>query len=253
LSDSTVRNIINPVRSCFATAVREGKVRHNPCAGAALPHRQRVEDDDHQEVQAFSREQLSTFLAVVDSRHRLMFRVLAATGLRVSELLALQWQHLRLDGSEPCVRVRRALVRGRVQPPKSKHGRRDVPLPNGLVDDLRAWRKDTEWPRLEDLVFPSLASTPLLVENVRRRVLAPAAEEAGAPWAGFHTFRHTTASLLFARGSNVVQVQRWLGHHSPSFTLDTYVHLLREDALEPLEFAATTPADELRLSRLQAV
>lgn len=229
LSDSTVRNVLNPVRSCFATATREGKVRGNPCAGSALPHREEVTDEDQPEVRALSREQLATFLAVVHPRHRLMFRLLAATGLRVSELVALQWRHLTLDGSRPCVRVRRALVRGRVQPPKSKYGRRDVPLDAALVRDLRTWSRETEWPGEEDFVFPSLAGTALAVENVRRRVLRPAAEEAGAAWAGFHTFRHTRASLLFARGDNVVQVQRWLGHHSASFTLDTYVHLLPGD------------------------
>jgi len=47
-------------------------------------------------------------------------------------------------------------------------------------------------------------------------------------WVGFHTFRHTCATIRFRRGWNAVQVQRWLGHHSPSFTLDTYVHLLDE-------------------------
>jgi hypothetical protein len=41
-----------------------------------------------------------------------------------------------------------------------------------------------------------------------------------------HTFRHTCASMLFAEGRNVVQVQRWLGHHSAAFTLSRYVHLL---------------------------
>ena len=40
--------------------------------------------------------------------------------------------------------------------------------------------------------------------------------------------------VVFAQGRNVVQVQRWLGHHSPSFTLDTYVHLLDGDLGEPL-------------------
>lgn len=54
-------------------------------------------------------------------------------------------------------------------------------------------------------------------------------------WAGFHTFRHSVASRLFAAGRNPVQVQRWLGHHSPSFTIDTYVHLLDGDLGEPLE------------------
>jgi hypothetical protein len=44
----------------------------------------------------------------------------------------------------------------------------------------------------------------------------------------FHTFRHTCASLLFAAGRNPKQVQCWIGHHSPSFTLDVYGHLLDE-------------------------
>jgi integrase len=177
-----------------------------------------------------------------------MFRLLAVTGLRVSELVALEWRHLRLDGSEPCVRVRRAIVRGRVEPPKSRHGRRDVPLEASLVSELRRHRMASEWPGDDELVFPSLAGTPLKVENVRRRVLRPAAEEAGAAWAGFHTFRHTCAALLFERGLNVKQVQRSLGHHSPSFTLDTYVHLLDERLPEPVRLDA-----ELRSSAAPAV
>ncbi|MDP9400515.1 MAG: tyrosine-type recombinase/integrase, partial [Actinomycetota bacterium] len=116
-----------------------------------------------------------------------------------------------------------------------RHGRRDVPLPPRLVHELRERRGDVEWSGDDDLVFPSLNGTPLLVENVRRRVLRPAAEEAGASWAGFHTFRHTCASLLFEAGRNPKQVQRWLGHHSASFTLDTYIHLLGDDLGDALE------------------
>ena len=54
------------------------------------------------------------------------------------------------------------------------------------------------------------------------------------PWAGFHTLRHTCATRLFADGRNAVQVQRWLGHSDPGFTLRTYVHLLNDDLGEPL-------------------
>jgi site-specific recombinase XerC len=42
----------------------------------------------------------------------------------------------------------------------------------------------------------------------------------------FHTFRHTCASLLFEAGRNVKQVQAWLGHADPGFTLKTYIHLM---------------------------
>lgn len=48
------------------------------------------------------------------------------------------------------------------------------------------------------------------------------------PWVTFHTFRHTCASLLFAAGRNVKQVQEWLGPADPGFTLRTYVHLQDE-------------------------
>ena len=79
------------------------------------------------------------------------------------------------------------------------------------------------------------AGTPLNYSNLRQRIMKPVAEEIGAPWLGFHTFRHTCASLLFERGANAVQVQRWLGHHSAAFTLATYVHLMNDDIGEPLD------------------
>ncbi len=56
---------------------------------------------------------------------------------------------------------------------------------------------------------------------------------AGVPWAGFHTLRHTCASMLFRAGWNAKQAQVVLGHHSPAFTLATYVHLIPEDLPEP--------------------
>jgi integrase len=164
--------------------------------------------------------------------------LLASTGLRISEAVAVQWRHMALNGSRPHVKVRRALVRDRLHPPKSRHGKRDVPLDAALVFELRRLRQSTEWQGDDDLVFPSLKGTPVHIPNLRKRVLRPVLEEIGTPWAGFHTFRHTCASMLFERGANAVQVQRWLGHHSPAFTLSTYVHLLTDDLGEPLDLAA---------------
>jgi integrase len=118
--------------------------------------------------------------------------------------------------------------------PKSRHSRRDVPLDGDLALALRDRRRDSEWPNDDDLVFPVGNGSPIMPGNLRRRVLKPIAQEAGVPWVGFHTFRHTCATLLFAQGRNAVQVQRWLGHHSAAFTLATYVHLLDGDLGEPL-------------------
>ena len=103
---------------------------------------------------------------------------------------------------------------------------------------LRTRRSETEWPRDTDLVFPSLNGGALSYANLRHRVLVPTAQEAGVPWATFHTFRHTTASMLFDEGRNAKQIQRWLGHHSAAFTLETYIHLLSDELDAPLELPA---------------
>jgi integrase len=89
--------------------------------------------------------------------------------------------------------------------------RRDLPISRTLADRLAALDVGPREP-----VFRSAAGTMLDPDNLAMRVLVPACEKAGVPWAGFHTFRHTVASRLFAEGRNVVQVQRWLGHHSAS-------------------------------------
>jgi integrase len=226
LSDATVRRIVSPLRACLSTAKREGLIRHNPADGAVLPVREQILEDTPETARALTRVQLATFLDLVAPKHRLMFRFMAATGLRWSEFAALRWRDLVLDGSTPRVQIRRAIVRGTFKPPKSRHGRRDIPLDSSLVDELRQARKASEWSEDDCLVFPASNGQPLRQENVRRRILRPAAEEADVSWIGFHTFRHTCASMLFDRGANAVKVQRWLGHHSPAFTLSTYVHLL---------------------------
>jgi integrase len=59
-------------------------------------------------------------LGVAPERHRLLFRLLAAAGARISEALALQWGDLALDGEAPVVQIRRARVKGAMKPPKSQ-------------------------------------------------------------------------------------------------------------------------------------
>ena len=243
LSDSGVRNAFKPLSVCLATARREGLIRHNPASEAVLPHRPPADDDEHR-PRPFPRiegdvETMELVVSLIHSDHRLLFELLAATGVRRSELLAFEGRHLHLKGESPCVKVRQRLRRRKgeglvIGPLKSRYARRDLPIPLKLADRLAALRTPED-----ALVFRSrergdVGGGALDPDNLYERVLSPACEEAGVEWAGFHTFRHTVASRLFAAGRNAVAVQRWLGHHSPSFTLDTYVHLLDGDLGEPL-------------------
>ncbi len=117
-------------------------------------------------------------------------------------------------------------------PPKSSYGRRRLRLSEELARALWEHRKQTQ-ARDEDLVFSSATGSWLHAGNLADKVFRPAAVAAKVPWLGFHGFRHTCATALFREGRNAKQVQAWLGHHSPAFTLETYVHLLPEDLPEP--------------------
>jgi integrase len=123
--------------------------------------------------------------------------------------------------------VREQYYKGQRRKLKSGSGRRDLPLSPGMAARLIAHRRDT-YGGHDRPVFVSGAGTELLPSNVYRRVLRPARDAVAMPWVTFHTFRHTCASLLFAQGRNVKQVQEWLGHADPGFTLRTYVHLMDE-------------------------
>ena len=235
LSDKTIANIVIPLRTALRTAEREGLIRQNPSQGLALPHRE--EDPDEQEVETvkvFSREQLAAVLSMAPARHRLLLEILAGCGLRISEAIALQRLHFQLDDGPPEVCVRRALVKGHIGPPKTRRGRRDVRLSRPLAAKVRA-HLDANPGESTDLFFTAEGGGPLDPDNLRRRMLKPLVEEVGAPWAGFHTFRHTFASLHLSEGTNLVALSRALGHHSPAFTLSRYTHLLPGEVAEPLD------------------
>jgi len=240
LSDATIANIVIPLRAALTTAKREGLIRHNPSLGLALPHREQIANDE-EEIKVFSREQLAAVLAMAPERHRLLFEVLATCGLRISEAIALQRLHFQLDGSTPEVCVRQALVKGRIVPPKTKYGRREVRLPASLVYGLRSHLAEQADQDSTALVFTNRDGNTIEPGNLRRRALKPIVQEVDAPWAGFHTFRHTFASIHLSQGTNLLQLSRALGHHSAAFTLSRYTHLLPGDEAPALDLGLSAP------------
>jgi integrase len=240
LSDASVGNALGALRSVLADAAREGEIRHNPCAGVKLPKRTEWDEDEigNGEARPFpgpNGDVMEIVVGLIPTAYRLIFELLAWTGMRRSEILGLKGKDLRLSGGEPYVSVRRRIrrVKGeglQVGPPKTKTSRRDIPIPVPLADRLAALHTAPEaW------VFTSNGhGTPVDPDNLHSRVLRPACEEADCSWAGFHTFRHTVASRLIAEGRNVVQVSRFLGHANAHTTLSIYGHLLDGNVGGPL-------------------
>lgn len=225
LSPNSVRRYMSPLKALLATAFEDGLIRVNPSTNVrtAVP-RDRPDTD---RAKALSEDQLRKLIGQVDDDWRPMIEFMASTGLRIGEAVAVQWRDVDLDRG--VVRVERALYRGALDEPKSRFGRRSVPLTPRVRARLQAMHDEEGCPPSDAPVFQSGDGTMLDPANIRARVMRPAAAAAGLPWATPHTLRHTFASRCFRKGCNVKQVQALLGHHSPAFTLETYVHLLPED------------------------
>lgn len=241
LSAGRVRNVIAPLRAMLATAFEEGLIRSNPAANVRLV--QAVENESGERVKAMTEAELAAVVDAIPESYRLFFRFLAESGTRIGEAIAVRWSDF--DFNRGRVRIERRWYRGSYGPPKSPYGVRSVPLSNTLLRDL--WKAQEAAEAVTDgtLAFTASNGERLDPSNLRRRVLTPTAKQAGVPWIGFHTFRHTCATILFRRGLNAKQVQMWLGHHSPAFTLSTYVHLLDDD-LPSISFFGG-PADPPRV------
>jgi integrase len=233
----------------YATAAEDGIVASNPIRGVRIPNAE-TETDEQKRAKALTSEELRILLAALPEDWQLFFEFLAVTGLRIGEAVGLTWENLDL-GERPRVMVREQVYRGERKRLKSREGRRDVPLSSSVAARLLAHRRDT-YVGPKAPVFATGSGTELDPHNVRRKVLRPVAIELGycetvegkdgkpheRTTLGFHAMRHTCASMLFAEGRNVKQVQEWLGHATPTITLETYVHLMDEGVGAPLEIDA---------------
>jgi integrase len=229
VAPNTVRIAIAPVKALLASAVEDRVIRWNPASGVRL--RTTARRDTGEDVKALTEDELAALIAATPERWRLLVEFLAQTGLRIGEAVAVEWRDI--DLGQRRVSVERRYYRGRLDEPKSRFGRRRVPLSPELARRLWEERKTATDTRDRGLVFPGHQGGYLDRNTASQTWLKAAMATAGVPWASFHTLRHTCATMLFRHGLNAGQVQLWLGHHSAAFTLATYVHLLPSDLPEP--------------------
>jgi integrase len=228
----------NQLRNLFSKLFVSAKkwnlyMGQNPASEVELPAKQRVRP-----IKVLMPEQITELLRELREPVRTMVLVAVFTGLRIGELLGLQWQDLDLTKRE--LRVERAVFRGRVDSPKTRSSIRILPLPSCVIAALRTHREHKR--SSGDYVFSSRRGTPFNDSNLLMRHLKPAGAKIGAPWLGWHTFRRTHATLLQLAGGSVKDAQAQLGHMQIATTLGIYTLPIPEHqraAVEKLEQLVT--------------
>jgi integrase len=233
LSTSMIRKTRASLSTLFATALEDGLIASSPTRGVRIPPPLADDRPEKERPKALTKAELATLLSAIPEDRHLFFEFLVHTGLRISEMIGLTWADLELEGS-PKVKVREQFYRGKRKKLKSGAGRRDIPLAPRMTARLIA-HKEANYSGPDEPVFTSDVGTELIRGKVAENVLNPARDLVGMRWVSFHAFRHTCASLLFANGKNIKQIQTWLGHADPAFTLRTYIHLL-DDGVGSADF-----------------
>jgi integrase len=214
---STIRNALMPLRVIFRRAVEDGDLAVNPCTHLRLPavrgRRERIA----------SPEEAQRLLAALPDPDRAIWATALYAGLRRGELLALAWDDV--DLATGVIRVQRAYDdKDRVEvEPKSRAGRRIVPIVGALRDALVEHKAREGLDR--GLVFGSSAETPFQPSTVWRRARA-SWQRAGLEPIGLHEARHTFASVLIAAGVNAKAITTYMGHASVQTTYDLYGKLM---------------------------
>jgi len=165
-------------------------------------------------------------------RDRLVLIALVLTGLRRSELIAVRWREVDLDGPHPSLLV----ARGKGGKPRRQ------PVPSQLADELERLRRRRQ-PSPEEPVFCGLGGRRLQPTALARTISRCASRAGLVKHVTAHTLRHTAATWLRQATGDTRLVAEYLGHADLS-TVSRYAHV----ASEEMHAAVQRLADETGLS-----
>jgi integrase len=175
-------------------------------------------------------EQAVAIIDLLNEPYSLMVMTVAALGLRLSEMLGLQWDDI--DFKNKVVTIRRSAYRGSIDEAKTKASHAEVPLPDELAALLMSWRekaKEEEEEESEWVFHNPATGLPYQGPSIQQRWLRPAGEKIGVIGVGFHTFRHSHKTWLDSLGTPMGIMKDLLRHSNISVTMNVYGRTLSSE------------------------
>lgn len=230
-ANGTRNDILNTLRIVLRDAKRQGLLAHNPCAdveplGRVYRHRDALSLEELRVLFPRTRDELVGVWG--SGRTAVAYLLMATTGMRIGEVCALLWQHVRAD--IPAVMIIQAVKRGGgIGPPKGGKPRAALLSPRAL-EALAWWQAETPYPAAADYVVPSKRGGyghPKSVGVYWSAAATRAGIQTAGRFLGAHALRHTYETIR--RGTiPEAELQYMVGHRSDAMA-DRYDHRTPEE------------------------
>jgi integrase len=230
-SAKTVNNVLTVLSVMLKTAVEWEMIDQLPCSIRLLPVARR--DAAFHDFGAY--ERLLDAALSIDARTYLIALLGGEGGLRVGEIVALEWADVNLDRRQ--ISIRHSDWRGQLTTPKNGRGR-VVAMTERVATALRKHRH-----LRSARVLCKDDGQPITRQGAWSRVRY-AAHRANVP-TGVHILRHTFCSHLVMRGAAMRSVQELVGHQDLTMT-QRYSHLSPSALIETVRLLETRPVDSAR-------
>lgn len=210
VSNKRFTNILSCLRTSLDAAVVDELIEDNPLTGFSYAVKEAPKEVD--DIDPFRTDEQSAILAVLNGQGRNLIEFAFWTGLRTSELVALEWGDIDWLAGE--LRVRRAETQASSEPEstKTKSGRRTVRLLGPALDALTRQKAFTFL--ADGRVFHNpRTNEPWLGDGpIRKTLWIPALKKAGVRYRYPYQTRHTFASMMLSAGENPMWVAKQMGH-----------------------------------------
>jgi integrase len=228
LSPQTIKNVVQVAKLVKASAVDENGNELYPTKWnhefIDLPE----VDETKQRKPSFFGEQVTKIVKAANGRLQMACVLLAGSGIRAGELLALETRHF--DGSS--IKVEQDVWGGKVQDPKTPNARRTIDLHPDVAELLKQFIGD----RTAGFIFKTSTGKPLTQTNLLKRELHPILATLEIPKRGFHSFRRFRNTHLRNSVCPDGLLKFWMGHASKDMS-DRYDRV-RDDVVFRKEVAA---------------
>lgn len=199
-----INNVLIPLRSVLRDAFHDGIIERDISALIRnLSHRT-------EEPRPFTPSEMKLILEHSDEQTRNLFQFAFWTGMRTSELIALEWDDV--DFQRGLVRVSRASVRKVVKVPKTQSGEREVKLLAPALAALNAQKPFTFADNKRIFHNPKTNSPWITDGQIRKSAWTPILKAANVPYRNPYQTRHTYASMMLSAGENPMWVAHQMGH-----------------------------------------